>query len=137
MFEIIHAGSMVLTISKKYPEKIYLWNILQIIVRNRRVSVTLSPTLTLFLAPHGKLYVKLQRVLEQLQACITNPSPILKERSSPPKPPNGIPVVEWPNVLRRVIENGESLRQVAADYGVSYETVRRTVRAAQKSQHRG
>jgi len=28
--------------------------------RNRRVSVSLSPTLTLFLAPHGKLYLRLQ-----------------------------------------------------------------------------
>jgi len=87
-----------------------------------------------FLAPSGKLYVKLQRVLEQLQAGMTNPPPILKERSSSPKPPHGIPAVEWPNVLRCVIENEEPLRQVAADYGVSYETVRRTVRAAQKSQ---
>ena len=28
--------------------------------RNRRVSVSLSPTLTLFQTPHGKLYLRLQ-----------------------------------------------------------------------------
>jgi site-specific DNA recombinase len=32
--------------------------------RNRRVSVTLSPTLTLFLPPHGKLYLILQERLK-------------------------------------------------------------------------
>ncbi|GHO66910.1 hypothetical protein KSC_058020 [Ktedonobacter sp. SOSP1-52] len=36
-----------------------------------------------------------------------------------------IPVSEWPNVVRRIIENQESLRKVAEDYGVSYETIRR------------
>ena len=37
--------------------------------RNRRVSVSLSPTLTLFLAPQGKLYLRLQeRVPESVSA---------------------------------------------------------------------
>ncbi len=35
--------------------------------RNRPASVSLSPTLVLFLEPHGKLYLKLQQVLAQLQ----------------------------------------------------------------------
>lgn len=35
-------------------------------------------------------------------------------------------------VLRRVVENQEPLREVADDYGVSYETIRRTVRAAHR-----
>jgi len=31
--------------------------------RNRRVSVSLSPTLTLFQTPHGKLYLRLQELV--------------------------------------------------------------------------
>ena len=63
--------------------------------------------------------------------------PLTKRHPGPAKPGYGIPAEEWPNVVRRVIENEESLRQVAKDYGVSHETVRRTVRAAQKSQQTG
>ncbi len=63
--------------------------------------------------------------------------PLTKRHPGPVKPRYGISAEEWPNVLRRVIENEEPLRQVAKDYGVSYETVRRTVRAAQKSQQMG
>jgi hypothetical protein len=48
------------------------------------------------------------------------------------KPAYGIPSEQWPIVLRRVLENHESLRTVAAQYGVSYETVRRLIRAARK-----
>jgi hypothetical protein len=48
-----------------------------------------------------------------------------------------IPPSEWPTVLRRVEQNKESLRQVALDYGVSYETIRRIVRAVQKQQRTG
>jgi hypothetical protein len=40
-----------------------------------------------------------------------------------------IPATEWPIVLHRVDE-GDPLRKVASDYGVSYETVRRVIRAA-------
>jgi hypothetical protein len=43
-----------------------------------------------------------------------------------------IPVSEWPNVVRRVVENREPLRKVADDYGVSYETVRRVVKTVRK-----
>jgi transposase len=42
----------------------------------------------------------------------------------------------WPDVLSRV-EQGESLRQIAKGYGVSYETIRRTVKAAHKRERRG
>ena len=44
-----------------------------------------------------------------------------------------IPPSEWPTVLRRV-EQGEPLRKLAAEYTVSYETIRRVVRAARKLQ---
>jgi transposase-like protein len=39
---------------------------------------------------------------------------------------------EWPAVVRRVLDNKETLRKIADDYGVSYETVRRIVRAAKE-----
>src|SRR6266581_747532 len=101
--------------------------------RNRRVSVTLSPTLTLFLEPHGKLYLKLQQVLAQLQMNANTPLPPAKRRRlGPAKSKHGIPPKEWPTVLRRITENQEPLRKVAGDYGVSYETIRRVVRAARK-----
>ena len=42
-----------------------------------------------------------------------------------------IPVAQWQTVLSR-IEQGEPLRKIAGDYGVSYEAVRRVFRAARK-----
>jgi hypothetical protein len=42
-----------------------------------------------------------------------------------------IPVGEWPTVLHR-IDQGEPLRKVAGEYHVSYEAIRRVVRAARK-----
>jgi hypothetical protein len=101
--------------------------------RNRRVSVTLSPTLTLFLEPHGKLYIKLQQVVAQLQQGITTPlPPATRRRPGPAKPKYRIPSTEWPVLQRRVLENREPLRQVASDYGVSHETVRRVLLACRK-----
>lgn len=59
-----------------------------------------------------------------------HPPALSQRRPGPVQSSRKIPAAEWPNVLRRVIENRESLRKVAGDYGVSYETVRRLVRAA-------
>lgn len=42
-----------------------------------------------------------------------------------------IPPSEWPKVLRRV-EQGVSLRQLGREYGISYEAVRRILRAARR-----
>ncbi len=42
-----------------------------------------------------------------------------------------IPPSEWRTVFHRV-EQGEPLRQVAHDYGVSYEAVRCVLRAARR-----
>ena len=42
-----------------------------------------------------------------------------------------LPPSAWATVLQRV-EQGEPLRQVARAYGVSYETVRRVLRAARR-----
>jgi hypothetical protein len=47
-----------------------------------------------------------------------------------------IPPFEWQTVLR-MIDQGESLRTVAQDYNVSYEAVRRVVRAARRSLQEG
>jgi uncharacterized protein (DUF433 family) len=48
-----------------------------------------------------------------------------------PDPRWKIPPSEWGTVVQRV-EQGEPLRQVAHDYGVSYEAVRRVLRAAHR-----
>jgi len=58
-------------------------------------------------------------------------SPHQQRRPGPDKPRHGIPPENWPDVLRR-IEQGETLRQVAKDYHVSYETVRRVLHATRK-----
>src|SRR6266702_5462707 len=99
--------------------------------RNRRASSTLSPILYLFLAPSGKLYQRLQRFLTEDEKSAANYPPVIEKqrRPGPRNPAFGIPSSEWPTVLRHVIENREPLRKVADDYGVSYETVRRVIRA--------
>jgi len=48
-----------------------------------------------------------------------------------PDPRWKIPPSEWATVLQRV-EQGEPLRHIARDYGVSYEAVRRVLRAARR-----
>ena len=53
----------------------------------------------------------------------------IQRRPGPKDMPYGIPEAEWPVVLARV-ENHEPYRKVAADYGVSSETIRRLVCAA-------
>jgi len=51
---------------------------------------------------------------------------VIKQRRPGPKhPADGLPASEWPTVLQRVVEQKESLRTVAAAYGVSPETIRR------------
>ncbi|WP_201371192.1 hypothetical protein [Ktedonobacter robiniae] len=55
-----------------------------------------------------------------------------QRRPGPDTPPWKIPASEWPNVVRRVLENQEPLRKVAEEYRVSYETIRCVIRAACK-----
>jgi len=102
--------------------------------RNRRVSAPLSPIFYLFLAPSGRLYQKVQRLLsEDEPAAGSTPPVVIKHRHPGPKhPAYGIPASEWLTVLHRVLEQRESLRTVAAAYGVSHETIRRLLRAAPK-----
>jgi hypothetical protein len=99
------------------------------------VSATLSPILSLFLATSGKLYQNVQRVLAEDEQAVGIPPPIIPHRWPGPKNPRyGIPAEHWPMVVHRVVEKKEPLRNVAQEYGVSYETVRRLIRAAGKTQ---
>lgn len=65
---------------------------------------------------------------------VLDPPPIIhthqrhQEANDPANPRWKIPSSEWSRVLQR-IEQGETLRQIARDYGESYEAVRRVVRA--------
>ena len=84
----------------------------------------------LFQLPSSTLYRKLRIVLSEIE------TPLVIETQRRPGPkdiPYGIPVEEWPTVLKRVLENHESYRTVAKDYGVSRETIRRLVRASKKA----
>ena len=81
-----------------------------------------------FVAPHGKLFQRLL-ALEQLLGSLPPLIPS-HQYAGPREPHYGIPPEEWPNVVRRVSEHHASLRQVAADYGVSHETVRRILRTS-------
>jgi predicted transcriptional regulator len=56
---------------------------------------------------------------------------VASTRPGPDDPHWKIPLSEWPNVLRRV-EQGEPLRKVADEYGISHQTVRCVIRAARK-----
>jgi hypothetical protein len=97
------------------------------------VSNALSPILYLFLAPSGKLYLKVQHLLAGDELVQSSDPPLLKRRRPGPKHPSyGIPADLWPTVLQRVIEQKEPLRTVAAAYGVSHETIRRILLLAQK-----
>ena len=92
--------------------------------------MSLSPILYLFQLPNSILSRKLQIVLSVIEI------PLVVETQRRPDPkdiPYGIPEDEWPTVLQRVLENHESSRKVAADYGVSRETIRRLVRASKKA----
>jgi DNA invertase Pin-like site-specific DNA recombinase len=59
--------------------------------------------------------------------------PRKQRRPGPAHPAYGIPPEYWPDVLHRV-EQGESLRQIAKSYRVSYETIRRTLKVARRKE---
>jgi hypothetical protein len=100
------------------------------------VSNTLSPIFYLFLAPSGKLYLKVQHLLAGNELVQSRNPPFHKRRRQGPKhPSSGIPADLWPTIVQRVVERKEPLRTVAAAYGVSHETIRRIVLHVQK-QHR-
>jgi hypothetical protein len=97
------------------------------------VSSSLSPIFYLFLAPSGKLFLKVQQLLSEDELVQRNNPPLMKHRRPVPKHPKfGIPAELWPTVVQRVVEQKEPLRTVAAAYGVSHETIRRIMRHVQK-----
>jgi len=59
-----------------------------------------------------------------------------QRRPGPLKPRYGVTRSEWPTILHRV-ELGESLRRVAQDYHVSYQTIHRIVQAGRKKGEEG
>jgi hypothetical protein len=90
------------------------------------VSSSLSPIFYLFLVPFGKLYLKAHHLLVEDELLLRSNPPLLKCRWPDPKHPNySIPASEWSTIVQRVAEQKESLRTVAAAYGVSHETIRR------------
>ena len=93
------------------------------------MSNALSPIFSLFLAPSGKLYQKVQHLLSEDDLFHESNPPVLKYRRPGPKRPTyGIPTSEWPTLVQRIVEKKEVLRTVAAAYGVSHETIRRIIR---------
>jgi len=59
--------------------------------------------------------------------------PLMKYRHPWPKHPRyGIPTELWPTVVQRVLEQKKPLRTIAAEYGVSYETIRCIMHHVQK-----
>ena len=76
----------------------------------------------------------MQRLLAEEETAAGSPPPaVIKQRWPGPKQPaDGLPASEWPTVLHRVVEQKESLRTVAATYGVSPETIRRLLLQTQK-----
>jgi hypothetical protein len=82
------------------------------------------------LAPHGKLSQRLL-ALEDVLGSLP-PLTSAQQHPGPREPQHAISPEEWPNVVRRVREHHESLRQVAAAYGVSHETIRRLLRTSGK-----
>jgi Helix-turn-helix domain len=59
----------------------------------------------------------------------------IQRRPGPDNPQWKIPHAEWSEVLRRVGQ-GETYRQIASHYGVSYEAIRRVVKAARRGKER-
>ena len=71
--------------------------------------------------------LKVQDLLAHDEPHEASPPPVvIKQRRSGLKHPvSALPASEWLTVLRRVVEQKEPLRTVAAAYGVSPETIRR------------
>ena len=97
--------------------------------RNRRVSSHRSPLalvpLEVLLSPD----VQGSSVDVGMSALASQP----QRRPGPANPQWKIPRSAWPEVLRRV-DQGETYRQIASHYGVSYEAVRLAVRAARRKE---
>src|SRR6516162_442616 len=96
---------------------------------NRWVSSALPPIFSLFIAPSGKLCLRVQRLLVGDELVQRRNPPLLKRRRSGPKHPTMVFLLNaGPTALQRVVEQKEPLRTVAAAYAVSHETIRRIIR---------
>jgi hypothetical protein len=93
--------------------------------RNRRASSHRSPLANI---PLEKLFPGRNDIPVYKHPTV---EPSYEQRCPGSDPHWKIPVAQWPTVLHR-IDQGEPLRKVAGDYGVSYETVRRVLHAARR-----
>src|SRR6266487_2219758 len=96
--------------------------------RNRRGSNHRSPLAGI---PLAKLFPGRNVLLayRHPNSNLPDTSSFPQRQPGPDAPHWKIPAATWPIVLQR-IDQGEPLRKVASDYGVSYETVRRVIQAA-------
>ncbi len=79
------------------------------------------------------MYLKVQHLLAEDELVQRSNPPLLTYRRPGPKHPKyAIPAEEWPIIIHRVVEQNESLRTVAAAYGVSHETIRRIMLLVQQ-----
>jgi Homeodomain-like domain len=104
-------------------------------------AVGRSPRTISYRSPLAEVLLSLQSPTNSDAAIVSNDDtpvfpPQPQRRPGPATPRRGIPREQWPDVLRR-IEQGDSLRQIAKSYGVSYETVRRVVRTARQHGREG
>ena len=103
--------------------------IVQIVDRNRRASIHRSH---LSLVTLEKLFPGRSDILVSRHPTPNEADLLPHSQRYPGSDPHWkIPVSQWQAVLSR-IEQGEPLRKIAGDYGVSYEAVRRVFRAARK-----
>ena len=102
--------------------------------RNRRASNHRSH---LFLVPLEKLFPGRNDLLvyRHPNTDLPDTSSLPQRQPGPNDPHWKIPATEWHIVLHR-IDQGEPLRKVASDYGVSYETVRRVIQAVEAENQR-
>jgi hypothetical protein len=97
--------------------------------RNLRASTHRSH---LSLVPLEKLFPGRNDILVYRHPTFEEDNILLHSQRYPGSDPHWkIPVAQWQTVLHR-IEQGEPLRKVARDYNVSYEAVRRVLRAERK-----
>ena len=80
----------------------------------------------------------MQRLLAHDETPDAGPPPMGgKRRLGPKHPKYGVPTEHWPMIIHRVVEKNEPLRTVAAEYGVSHETIRRIMLHVQKQRGQG
>ena len=127
-------GKQVEKVDQKVGSAINAWGLLgsglKGIDRNRRASIHRSH---LSFVPLEKLFPGRADILVYRDPTADDDILPHTQRYPGSDPHWKIPVSQWQTVLYR-IEQGEPLRKVAGDYHVSYEAVRRVLRAARRKQ---